>query len=370
MRKPYLLYAWHLSYFSGKTRCYLRYKGIPYIEKPINLYGMTMRIKKKTGAVVMPVVVTPEGEWIQDTSVISDRLEERFPEAPVIPDTPVQCFAAYLMELWGDEWWVPVAMHTRWNYPENYALFEREGGDHLLPGFPRFLKNRAVAKVAKLMRSHRPGVGFVPEQSAVMERWTHAMLDLLDAHFARLPYLFGDKPSLGDFGLVGSLYAHLGRDPWPKQHMVAPRRHLRAWIDRMAEPPNPRGGSFLPGDEVPATLEPVFRIIFREFIPMLEGILAELQRYLPTHPADGRPVPRGLGFIEFPMGDGRFRRVALPYTLWMAQRMLDVYRAMPAVEQVAVRSWLQSLGGERLLALDIPRLKRRALRVEPELSAQ
>jgi hypothetical protein len=69
------------------------------------------------------------------------------------------------------------------------------------------------------------------------------------------------------------------------------------------------------------------------------------------------------------MGQGRFRRVALPYTLWMAQRMLDVYRAMPAVDQEAVKDWLRTLEGERLLQLDIPRLKRRALRVEPDKDA-
>ena len=366
MPKPYVLYAWHLSYFSGKSRCYLRYKNIPHVEKPIDLYTFSFRIKKHTGAAVMPVVVTPEGEWIQDTSVIIDRLEERFPEMPVVPSTPVQRFAAYLMELWGDEWWIPIAMHTRWSYPENYALFEREGGDHLLPGFPRFLKNRVVATAAGQMRGHLKNVGVAPEQFEVLERWTYDMLDLLDRHFAQLPYLFGDKPSLGDFGLVGTMYGHLGRDPWPKEHMVASRRNLRAWIDRMTEPPHPNGGSFLPDDRMPETLTPVFGTICREFIPQLEGILAELRRYLPGHPFDGRPVPRGLGMIEFPMGEGRFRRAALPYTLWMTQRMLDVYRTMPADGQSAVRGWLRSLGGERLLDLDIPRLKRRALRVEPE----
>ncbi|MGH6630276.1 MAG: glutathione S-transferase family protein, partial [Burkholderiales bacterium] len=116
--KPYVLYAWHLSYFSGKTRCYLRYKGIPYVEKPIDLYSFSVRIKKKTGAAVMPVVVTPEGEWLQDTSAIMDELEQRFPNGSVIPATPVQRFASYVMELWGDEWWIPIAMHTRWSYPE------------------------------------------------------------------------------------------------------------------------------------------------------------------------------------------------------------------------------------------------------------
>ena len=149
MIKPYLHYAWHLSYFSGKTRSYLRYKDIPFVEKTINMYTFAVEAKKKTGAAVMPIVVTPEGEWLQDTSVIIDRLEANFPKAPVVPHTPVQKIASYLMEMWGDEWWLVVAMYTRWFHPENYPLFLHDAGSGLLPWFPRFLQNRVGAKAAK-----------------------------------------------------------------------------------------------------------------------------------------------------------------------------------------------------------------------------
>jgi hypothetical protein len=71
------------------------------------------------------------------------------------------------------------------------------------------------------------------------------------------------------------------------------------------------------------------------------------------------------------MGQGLFRRAAIPYTLWMAQRTLDVFRSMKPVEQAQVRAWLASVGGERLLALDIPRLRLQGVRVavEPEAGA-
>lgn len=362
MRKPYTHYAWHLSYFSGKTRCYLEYKGIPYAEKPINLYDLMRRIPRRTGTSVMPVVVTPEGEWLQDTSVIIDRLEKDFPAKPVLPKTPVQRFAAYLIELWGDEWWVPIAMHTRWSHPENYLLFQREGGDNLLPGFPRFIKNRVVTYIANKMRSYQKTVGFVPEQHAVMDQWTDAMLDHLERHFSQMPFLLGHKPSLADFGLVGSMYGHLGRDPWPKRHLVAPRPQLRAWIDRMAQPTKGYVGEWLAGDELAPSLTPVFASIATEFLPMLEGILEQARQFMAAKPERKR-LPRGLGFIEFPMGAGRFRRVALPYSLWMLQRMQQVYTDMPSADQQAVRAWLQSIGAERVLTLDVPPLDRQGMNV-------
>lgn len=364
MNKPFILYGWHLSYFSGKARCYLQYKNIPFVDEAVNMPTLMLRIKHKTGAVVMPVLVTPEGRWIQDTSEIVDGMEARFPQSSVHPTTPVQRFASYLMEAWGDEWWVPIAMHTRWNYPENYPLFEQEAGDALLPRFPGFIKRRAVARVADTLRGMLPTVGIKPAQYTTMEQWTHDMLDVLDAHFAVSPFLFGDRPALGDFGLVGTMYGHLGRDPWPRRELVAPRPHLRAWIDRMATLKPHTQTRFLADDRIAPTLEPVFRRIFTEFIPMLEGINSEVRAKLPSL-KPGRALPRALGEIEFPMGAQRFRRAALPYTLWMAQRTLDCYRAMPAVEQQQVRDWLIPLGGERLLALDIPRLRRVALRVAP-----
>ena len=364
MSKPYLHYAWHLSYFSGKTRSYLRYKGIPFVEKAINFYTFSVQAKKKTGAAVMPVVVTPQGEWLQDTSVIIDHLEQRFPKAPVVPDTPRQKMAAYLMEMWGDEWWLVVAMYTRWWHPENLALFLHDAGKGLMPYLPWFVQKRVGAKAAGQMRAHLPGLGVVPEQVPLLDRWTRDMLDQLDVHFSQHPFLFGDKPSLGDFGLIGPLYAHLGRDPWSKRELIDPRKNVRAWVDRMNQP-MPLSGSFLPNDQIPATLTPMFRAMFSEFLPLLQETNREVQQALKTLPAD-KPLPRGLGMVEFPMGKGRYRRAALPYMLWMVQRIQEVYRRMPSAEQATARNWMAELGGEGLLDLKIPRLRRYGLRVGPD----
>lgn len=363
MGKPYIHYAWHLSYFSGKTRAYLRYKNIPFVEKPIDFYTFSVRAKKHTNAAVMPIVVTPEGEWMGDTSNIIDRLEQRFPEAPVVPATPVQRMASYLMELWGDEWWLVVAMYTRWCHPENYPLFLNDAGKGLLPYFPRFLQNRLGAKAAMQMRSHLPSLGLVPGQIELIAEWTRNALDLLEQHFNKHPFLFGDKPSIGDFGMMGPLYAHLGRDPWSKRELIDTRPSVRAWVDRMNEP-QALSGNFLPGDAIPETLTPIFLMIFREFLPYIEGILREVNLALPAL-APGKALPRGLGAVNFPMGNGSYRRATIPYILWMVQRILDVYRQVSPKDQADVRNWLRGLGGEHLLELEIPRLRRVGLRVAP-----
>ncbi len=359
---PYVMHGWHLSYFSGKTRAYLRYKGIDFVDHEVDAYTLMRNVPRKTGATVMPVVVTPEGEWLQDSTHIVDVLETRFPQPEVTPATPRQRIAARLLEAWADEWWVPVAMHYRWVYPENYELFEHDAGRALLPHFPRGLQKRLAATVAKKLRGYLPMVGVVPSQYAVLERWTEAALDVLEQHFAVMPYLFGARPSIADFALLGPMYAHLSRDPWPARHLILPRPHLKAWVERMNQPADGIG-EFCSEDAIPSTLMPLLARVFTEFYPMIEGIRDEARRALGPTSTQQTNLPRALGMIEFPMSDGVFRRSAMPYSLWMMQRVLDDYASLSDAERADVDAVLA--GGRGGIALDLGmRLQRNALRVQ------
>lgn len=360
--RPYVLHGWHLSFFSGKTRAYLRYKGVPFVDQAVDAYHLLWRIPRETGATVMPVVVTPEGEWLQDSKHIVDRLEPRFPQAPVLPSTPRQRIAAQLLEAWADEAWIPTAMHYRWSYPENYPLFEADAGSALLPWAPAFLQRRIAAYIASRLRNYLPGVGVVPGQFTLLERWTEALLDALERHFAVQPFLFGTCPSIADFALLGPLYGHLSRDPAPRRLLVQPRPQVQGWVERM-NATRAGAGEFLPGDAIPATLQPLFDAVFREFQPMVLAIRDETRKAIAALAPDRTRLPRALGLIEFPMGEGRFRRAAMPYTLWMMQRIADGYAELGAASRASVDAWLREQGGEGLLQLGLPRLRRVGLHV-------
>ncbi len=362
MRQTYTLYGWHLSYFTGKALCYLRYKQVDHVLNAVNLFTLTRTIKKKTGAAVMPVLKTPSGEWIQDTSEIIGYIESLHHNNPVTPNTPVQEFASMLLEAWGDEWWVPIAMHTRWNYPENFALFEHDAGKALLPWAPRFLQNKAAQRPAKMLRGMLPFVGIVPEQYDTMNEWTVHMLDALNRHFEQFPFLLGERPSLGDFGLVGTMYGHLGRDPWPKRELIEPRMHLNAWLERMKNPAVHADKPLLGHDEVPVTLNPIFKSIFDEFIPMVAQIGEMATQYARQNGLNQR-LPRRIGEVTTTMGGKPFKRGALPYMIWMMQRALDCYTHMADSDKHDVRTWLKQHNAEHILNLNLPRVERRALTV-------
>jgi hypothetical protein len=231
-----------------------------------------------------------------------------------------------------------------------------------MPWMPRLLQNRAARRPAEMLRSMLPFVGIVPEQYSTMNNWTKNMLDCLEAHFTEYPFLLGARPTLGDFSLVGTMYGHLGRDPWPRRELIEPRKQLNAWLERMKNPAFHATYKLVPHDEIPVTLAPVFQSIFQEFIPMVANI-AELATAYAKQNGLNRRLPRRIGEVSTTMGGEPFKRGALPYTIWMVQRALDCYQQMSDNEKHAVREWLKLHKAECILNLNLPRVERRALTV-------
>lgn len=356
----FTLFGAEFSYYSGKTRSYLLHKRIPFVEKPATAWIYLALLPRRVNAAVVPVVLTPEGEWLQDTSVIIDQLEQRFPQHPVVPATPVQRLVAYLFELWGDEFLLPLAMHTRWNRPEHLDWYPLQAGTVMLPGWPVFMQRWMGRKIASGMQGHVQTLGFDKAQAAVLDRFGQIQLDALNAHFAQHSFLLGNRPCLGDYGLIGPLYAHIGRDPLSSRDLIDTRPHLKAWIARMFQPQSSVGGEFLPDDQIPATLLPALRSIFDEMLPFLQGC-ADAVRQTPQLPANARKAQRFFGMLEYPMAGGTHHRAAASYPVWMTQRLLQVFYGMPANEQELVREWLASVDGSALLKLYLPKVQRVAL---------
>ncbi|MEL7130731.1 MAG: glutathione S-transferase N-terminal domain-containing protein, partial [Pseudomonadota bacterium] len=84
----YTLYGAKVSYFSGKARAYLNWKGVPYREVGATKDIYTDIILPKVGWPVIPVVAGPGDEILQDTSDIIDTLEARHGAPSVYPDGP------------------------------------------------------------------------------------------------------------------------------------------------------------------------------------------------------------------------------------------------------------------------------------------
>ncbi len=347
------LYGAQFSYYSGKARSYLLHKRIAFTETTATAWIYLRVMPQKVGAAVVPVVHTPSGEWLQDTSVIIDTLEARYRANPALPATPVLRMAAYLFELWGDEFLLPLAMHTRWNRPEHLPWYHQEAGSVLLPGWPGFLQRLMGRQIANGMQALRATLGFGPDMTALLERFGQIQLDALDAHFALYPFLLGGRPCIGDFGLIGPLYAHIGRDPLSRRDLIEPRPHLKAWIDRMFDPDSAIGGAFLSDDRVPPTLMPALRSIIDEMMPFLQQCGVALEQ--------AATPQRFMGPVAYPMVGGIHRRHAASYPLWMAQRMRETFSALTPPQQIEVCRWLDEIDGAAVLQTALPQVRRSGL---------
>jgi glutathione S-transferase len=95
----FTLYAWRVSWYAAKVRSYLQVKGIPFNEQKPSLLTFKHSIPKHCGGdAVVPAVVPPEGDWLQDSSLIIEQLERRYPAARVLPAGPVQGMFSLLDE--------------------------------------------------------------------------------------------------------------------------------------------------------------------------------------------------------------------------------------------------------------------------------
>jgi len=358
---PYRLYGAELSYFTGKVRAYLSWKGLAFDELLSDADAYRDVIVPLVGFPVIPVVVTPENEVWQDSTDIIDAFEKRHGGPSVYPDSSIQRLVALLLELYGDEWLVIPAMHYRWHHNRDWAM--RAFGALSAPqGSPEeqfaIGQKRATpfAKAAVLL-------GAEPHMHAAVEASYEAFMAEMDAHFTQHPFLLGTRPSIGDFGLFGPLYAHQYRDPASGELMRRRAPQLAKWVERMRHPAAPGGGDYLPGDVIPITLLPVLRRMMREQLPVLVDSARLLSAWMAENP-DQKRVPRVLGNHEFELEGQRGRRIVRPYSLWMLQRARTAYKALQGEERERADQLLADVGGEAFRDfVDPPLLQRDGMSV-------
>lgn len=351
--EQYTLYGGEISWYSGKIRAYLRYKDIPYQELPSTREVYKTVILPRVGWPVIPVIVTPQDETLQDTSDMIDALELRFPQAPVVPSTPKQQVLAYMMEVYGDEWLGLPAMHYRWNHNTDWII--QEFGRLTQPDLDEAAQYEAGLKTCKPFRGSLPFLGVTEDTHAGVEASYEALLTDLDAHFREHNFLFGSRPSIGDYGLIGPLYAHQYRDPASGALMERIAPNVAAWVRRMMDP-EPLGGDFLANDEVSETLLPVLKRMVDEQLPVIHASIEAIEQWLEDNPEE-QELPRSIGTHGFRIAVGTDaevsgERLIGTFVQWMWQRPLDAYNALSQDDRADVRSWLGQVGGSE--AFEVP----------------
>ena len=347
----HILYGAPASLFSGKARAYLDWKRIDYEERPPSPQVMQEIIIPHVGYPVVPVVEKSDGTILQDTTVIIDHFEAEAGGPSVYPDTPAQRLAALLFELYGDEWLVIPAMHYRWNYNEEW-IYGEFGRSALPDGTPEEQVARG-RQTGERFKGFVPMLGINDATIPAIEKSYEALLADLDAHFADHDYLFGIRPSIGDYGLIGPLYAHLYRDPESGKLMKRLAPNVASWVERMIDPPAPLSGEFLSDDAIPETLIPILRRMMAEQLPHLQAVAKLYADWANDNPdAD---VPRAVGMAPYEIEGVVGQRFASTFSLWMLQRPLDFYRGLEGKARSVAKALLDSVDGGDFQNFDLAR---------------
>ena len=113
MADGYRIIGAEMSPYSVKVRSYFRYKAIPH-QWVLRNAASQAEFEKHAKIPVIPLLVTPEGTGIQDSTPIIDAIDKLHPEPSIHPDDAVARFISALIEEFGDEWGNKWMFHYRW----------------------------------------------------------------------------------------------------------------------------------------------------------------------------------------------------------------------------------------------------------------
>ncbi len=356
--KPITLYGTPLSLYTGKARSYLIKSGTAYREITTADAHYREVVLPRAGTGSIPAVELSDGTVIRDGTQIIEHFEAQSGRS-FLPVTPRQKIVSLLFDVIGSEGLLRPAMHYRWNFPEENQEFLTF---HFGTNIPANLEREKLAAAA-MDRMRNAGVmfGATPENFAALEKLYEEFLDLFNAHVAEHPYLLGTRPSIGDFGLIAPLYAHLGRDPYPIRLMQTRAIQTFRWVERMNRP-EPDIGEFdqvvpdqyLPDDEIPATLTRLMQHIAVDFVPETESAAAFINAWLrKENPEPGTPVQRGVGLCEFESAGTTFKALAQPYRFYLLERMQNAYETLEQPDQTRVAATFAECGMSNLLDLKL-----------------
>ncbi|MFI4999780.1 MAG: glutathione S-transferase family protein [Reyranellales bacterium] len=234
MSDAYRIFGSELSPYSVKVRSFFRYKGLPHewlLRSPAN----QAEFQKYAKLPLVPLVVTPQGEGVQDSTPIIERFEAATPEPSIVPADPALAFLSALFEEYGDEWGNKWMFHCRWSYPADcWATAERIAQQMMGAQGPLAVAQARTA-VAERMSGRLGFVGSNAGTRPLIEASFKRALEILNAHLGARPYLLGGRPALADFGLWGQLY-EAATDPTPGAIMRASSPNVMAWVQRMVSP--------------------------------------------------------------------------------------------------------------------------------------
>jgi glutathione S-transferase len=301
-RGTYTLIGSELSMFTRKLEGQLRYQNIPHVWKYKSMADAS-ELEKRAGTRFIPLLETPDGWLLNDTIAIGPMLSERFRDAPVLPSSPIQRAACFVLEDYFNHWFPRHALHSRWVDLDNAIEAGKCFGANILLGksINEELTDEEKAQVAGMGKTMRDsfGLGACDVQGAGADKAEevrsdfNVMMNLFGQHFEAHDFLLGDRACIADFAIVGPAKAHFLQDPLPLSWLTneGNEEMLGAFVERVFHSDD-AGKTYSPDDQIPDTL-----------IPILEHAKTN---YQPFAKASIQAAMRGEKTFNLDLGHGEF----------------------------------------------------------------
>lgn len=367
MTDQYTLYGMAASLYTGKVRAYMRRNHVPFLEEKAGGEHFNTVVTEAVGRWIVPVIETPEGEYVQDGTDILDHFESQgFSQTSIYPDDPKLRVIAHIFELFGGEGILRAAMHYRWNFDETNLNFLRMAFEDVLPnGLTAEEREPVFLHASGRMRKAAVAFGVTPETYETIESTYGEFLSLLNAHFESRPFLFGGAPTLGDYGLFSPLYAHLARDPKPLHLMQTTAPRVFRWTERINMPETfndevalKSGPGLFAFDALPDTLKALMSFIAEDYLPEITAHIEFANEWLNEQDAPTlKPgaLGRGIGMATFDWRGHSIRTAVMPYRFYLLQRLTDAFDALNGSDKVAIENLFEETGLATILRLKASR---------------
>ncbi len=352
--QTYQLYVMSLSPYSDKIRLFLQLKRLPFLEVRENMKVRETVLRARTGRTMVPVVITPTDEALNDSTAITRRLERDVPEPPLRPRDPGRRGFDALLEEYADEWIVRIMLASRWLHETDAEQARTIIAADMTCGAPGADMETARQLFPQGITATMPAMGATPESLPFLIDDLRGLCRDLDALFAAHRFLGGEEPSVGDLAFWGQLN-QVRRDPTGATIVGdGGLAHLNRWmadVERRAEG-QPA--------EHPATAPPDGAAL----APLCRRMAATYLRFTTANARAVDENPKGLFAVELGAGY-RFTAARAGYNRKCLQALLaELETALAASERLvggeADRIVLAALADAGPLLDAVPAVRRAA----------
>ncbi len=319
----YMIHGIPQSLFTRKLEAAFAFYGLPFERAPrgIGEGGVGQR----AGTHQIPILETPEGWALADTTPILELLDARYPTRRLFPAGRLGVLVHVVEEIL-DEWVARVMVHFRWHYIENTVhVIEELTGETLSADAAR---EHPMARWGP-RACRATGTESEGQQKAAETEYL-GLLQALDAQLEHTAFALGDRPTAVDAILLGGLHAHTHADPIPD---LSPYGRVVAWAE---------GGAF----EAAARVEGRDLAPFPASTPFAQHVVAlGAAEYAPFVVANAQALAAGRKAFEIDTYGETTSYLARPYPE-RSRRMIQrrISEQLIPEDREEVEGWLRDVG--------------------------